>query len=196
MNLEARIAGFQHDVIVLDRQLINAIDRELKFLTPQSPNGVVQGVVARHRNHGIQAEVFFAQGRQYAHQGNVTIVFRSALTRHFIDFLKLGFHQLQAVTAHHMRREVCLHVEQSEFMSEPFIADGIQDFHRFGCGLVRLVDQEHLLLSADAADARFDHSALQHAFQRANFIQQSLHEGLMFDLAVVSFDVLFTHQVR
>jgi hypothetical protein len=55
------------------------------------------------------------------------------------------------------------------------------------------INQEHFLFGADAPDATFNEAILKHEGERAQVLEQCLHEGLRFLVICVLLDVMFTH---
>ena len=193
VHLEAGVAGLEHDVVVLHRELVDAVDGELEVLAPHRADGVVERMVTRCRHHRIEAEVGLGQGRQDADQGDVAGEAGRRLAGLAVDLLQFRLHAPEAVALQPPRRQVGLEVEQAEFMRETVVVDDVQDVERARGGLVRLVDQEHLLLRADAPHVRFEQAGVEHAFEGVDLGQQGLLEGLAGGVVAVQPDVLFTH---
>ena len=172
MYLETGIASLHHQVVMFDYQLVYTIDGELQIMTAQRHECLIQCVVTRNRHHGIKTKVVFCQRRQDTHQGNFAVTFMRRFASLGVDFLCLSLHATQAIRLKFLNCEIGFNIEQAELMGESVIVQFLQNIETSEGRLVRLIDQEHLLLRPDTAYPGFHHTLIQHGFQCSHFFEK------------------------
>ena len=90
--------------------------------------------------------------------------------------VELGLDPGEAVAAEVLGVEVDLQVEGAELGHEVRVVDGVEELEGDRGRTPVAIDQEHLLLGADAAHAGLDPPFGEHAAERVEVTQQRVHE--------------------
>ena len=192
MNLEAGVTSFEHDRVVLEVEFVGTLDLHPIHPAAHPVDGDVQGLVTLPGRHVLQTEIRFRQRGQDAgqhHLGAVLVGLGLHLAQHVVQ---RGVHLGKALPAEGERREIDLEVEQGDLGGE-LRSQVRQDLVGNGSRPPAAVDQEHLLLGADAPHARLDAAVADHLIERAQIRQQRLGEGTELRGVLVRGDVLTTH---
>jgi hypothetical protein len=98
VDLEARVAGLQHDRVVIDVELVEALDRAARSCPPRmSVTTLFSCQVARARHHAVEAQVGLAQGGQDAHEHDVHVRDRARLAGPVDEIVELAVHLGEAI---------------------------------------------------------------------------------------------------
>src|SRR5262249_47722638 len=99
----------------------------------------------------------------------------------------------KAGTREGARRWFVLEIDFAYSRRQPRIVGFFQNFHRHRRRTHCAVNQEHLLLGADAPHAALDPARFDHAFKRGYVGEQRLHKSLGLTRVVFGRDVMLTH---
>jgi hypothetical protein len=99
VHLEARVRRLEHHVVVLDQQLVHALEVELVSAAAQTIEGVVQRVVALLRRHVLERKVGLVESRQDAGQDHVSANLERCLPHGLENLSQPMLHAAQAITA-------------------------------------------------------------------------------------------------
>ena len=153
--------------------------------------GRVESVVAVLVDHVRQTEVGGADGRQDPGQQHVDAALVGDGSHPGEELVQLRLHGTEAVATKAMRIEVELEVEGTDLGHEVRVVDGVEDLERDRRRLPAAVDEEHLLLGADAPHTRLDAALGEHAVESVHLSQQGVGELP----AVMSAVTRFSHVV-
>ena len=177
MDLEAGVAGFDHHRVVLHHQVVDALDGEVERFAARFVHGAVERHVARVGDHVVEAEVGLQNCRKDPGEHDLVAERLGGLARFDEQGSELRFHVAEAVARVRLGVGVGLDLEEAQLGGEMRIADGFQDLQRAGSGMVGAVDEEHLLLRADARDAALECVLGHHPVERTQVVEHRAHEG-------------------
>ncbi len=179
VHLEAGVARLRHHRVLAHAQLVGALDVQLVVvLAAQAHQRFVEGEVARVRHHVVHREVALADRRQRAGEHDVQA---GGLGRGVADgeeLVELGVHAREAVAAELLGIEVELEVEGADLGGVGLAGERGEHGQRARCRLPRRVDEEHLLLGADAPHVGLEHLGAQHRLQRLQVAQHPADGGV------------------
>ena len=89
---------------------------------------------------------------------------------------ELLLHLQQPLSRERLRVGVGLQVEEAQLGGEVRIVDPLEDLQRARRRVVAAIDQEELLLGADAHHAALEGACLQHLLERAEIREHRAHE--------------------
>lgn len=165
MHLKARVRRLQHHRLVLDEQLVHALQVELVGPPAEVVERGAEGEVALLRSHVLEGEIRFLQRGKNAREDDP----RAHLRRGMLDRLQergqLCLQAPQTITAERDRVEVELQVEERQLVGDSRVVEALEHLDGLGSRVPVLVDQEHLLLHADPADARLDRAGRKHLLE-------------------------------
>ena len=127
-------------------------------------------------DHVRQTEVGLADGRQDPGQQHVDAALVGDGSHPGEELVQLRLHGAEAVATEALRIEVELEVEGTELGREVRVVDGVEDLERDRRRLPAAVDEEHLLLGADAPHAVLDAALGEHALEGVHVAQQGVGE--------------------
>lgn len=155
---------------------------------------VVQRAVAGVGRHVREREIAAAQRGKDAGQHDVGAESLRRLARAPDELRHLALHLGETAALERPRRDVRFEVEEGELRREPGLARALEHPQGERRGPALAVDQEHLLLGADAARGPVEATArLEHVLERANVRQQGLHERAALVLVPQRGGVLLAH---
>ena len=189
VNLEAGVARLDHHRVVAYAQLVDALDVEVDVGATQVADRRVESVVAVLVDHVRQTEVGRADGRQDPGQQHVDAALVGDGSHPAEELVQLRLHGAEAVATEALRIEVELEIEGTDLGHQVRVVDGVEDLERDRRRLPVAVDEEHLLLGADAAHTGLDAPFGEHAVEGMHFAQQSVGEPP----AVLSASTRFSH---
>ena len=172
VDLEARIARFQHDGIVLDHELVRTTNPEPERAAPGHVHGFVEGVVAGTGSDVVQRQVGLGQRGQDTREDHFGVMEAGCAPDPRDVAVELFLHVREAGAFQHPRRQVGLEVEAGEFGGKRFVVQLLENLDRDGSRPPCLVHQEHLLLGPEAPDTGLDQSFRQEPLHRLQIPQQ------------------------
>jgi hypothetical protein len=176
VDLEGGVARLHHHRVVLHHELVDALDADLVVLPAQRGQRAVEREVPRVRRHVLEAEVGLPDRGQDAHEHGMDADLAARLAHARQELVGLALEAGEAVAAEGQRVEVELEVEARDLGHEVRVADAVEhlrdDRGRAAVG----IDEEELLLGADAPHALLDHPGVDHLLERPEVLQQVLHE--------------------
>ncbi len=177
VDLEARVARFEHHVVVVDLELVEPLDAHVDVAAAHVHERVVEGAVARHRRHVVQGEVGAPQGGQDAREHDAGV----AAGGDGLDLghqpAQLGLELGQAAPAEHARARVDLEVVARKLGRDARLLEARHELRRHGPRVQVVADQKQLLLGADATHTALEPVLVEHALQGTHVVEQRLHEG-------------------
>jgi len=177
VHLEARVARLEHERVVLCVQLVEALDRDVVALPARLGHHAVQREVARVRHHVGEREVGLAERGQDAGQHRLHVEVGGGALHLRVELVQLAFHLREALAGERLGVGIELEVEEPELGRVVRVVELLQHVERGGRRVEGLVDQEHLLLGADARDPALEHVALEHALERPQLGEERAHEA-------------------
>jgi hypothetical protein len=168
VDLEARVTGLDHHRVVGQGQLVEALDRELELAAAHGGQDLVELEVALGRHHAVEPEVAGPHRGQDAHEHDLHAELAGRGPGLADQVVELSVHLGQAVAAEHLRVAVGLELELAELGGVVRVGLELVEErqHPAGRGPL-LVEQEQLLLGADAPDAGLEPLLGDHAVERA-----------------------------
>jgi hypothetical protein len=165
MDLEAGVAGLQHDVVVSNDELVAPLDPKLIALAPQSIHGVIEGEVARSRRHVLEVEIGLLQGRQDAAEHHLGPDHLGRLAGAVDELVELLLHAAECVALQSDRIQVALHVEPAQLGREMGVVDVLEHLEGQRRRSAVGVDEKHLLLGAYAGDLGLEDAVIEHLLE-------------------------------
>ena len=193
VDLEGGVAGLGHHAVVGHPELVAALDAELEIAPREPLRGLGDGEVARLRGHVVERQIGLVEGRQDAGQEDLGAELPGPPPGDGHDVVELRLEAAQGVGAEDDRIEIGLEVEPGELGGEPRVVDRCEDLERQGRRTVAAVDQEELLLGADAGGAGLEHALGEHLLQRPQVAQDLAHEGPQLFRRALLLDLRLAH---
>jgi hypothetical protein len=193
VGLERRVAGLHHHGVVLEHQLVDALDADLVVLAAQPGQRVVERAVAGEGGHVVEAEVALADRGEDPREDDLDADGRRGVARALDELDELPFHPGEAVPGEPERVEVRLEVEERELRRVVAVLQALEDLQGGRGGPPVAVHEEHLLLGADPLDARLEPAVLEHPLQGAQVREERAHEGAQAGALLRLDDPLLAH---
>ncbi len=155
MDLEARVARFEQDVVVGDVELVEPLDHDVEVAAPMPRQNPIELSVPRQRRHVVQHQVLFDEGGERARQQQVCAVSPRSFPHDLRDLFQLLGHRAQTTATQDLGRQVRLDVELRKLRGETRVLGCLQHLLRDTGRTHPPVHQKTLLLGADSPRSRF-----------------------------------------
>jgi hypothetical protein len=176
VELEAGVRRLEHDALVARLEGVDPAQRHREAAAAEPRERVVQREITGHARHRVEREVRARERREDADEERPRAE-RGARARDDAEHVvEVFLHAAKEITAERARVDVGLEVEARELRREARIGRALEQLLGHTRRAALGVDEEHLLLEADAPHAALDAAALEQLLEGAQVLEHRARE--------------------